>query len=98
MNKNNRNVRYGTSSLRQSTSLDEDPRGICTVVLGSVTSAMQAQRVLANASIFGTVTKVSSSSDARGCAYGIEFPCSQKDNLRLVLSRADISIKKMLGG
>ncbi len=98
MNNKHRSSRYGTSSHHHDTSLGEDVRGTCTVVLGSVTTAMQAQRVLANAAIFGTVTKISSSTDSRGCAYGIEFPCSQKENLRLILARADISIKKMLGG
>ncbi len=78
----------------------EDPRarGECTAVLGNMTGALQAQRALANAAIYSTVTKVSSSKNTGGCAYGVVYPCAQERNVRAVLSRADITVKKYLGG
>lgn len=98
MNSRNQSSRNGAPSQRREPSLTEAQSGTCTAVLGSVTAAMQAQRVLANAAIYVTVTKVSSGTASQGCVYGIVFPCAQQENVRIVLKRADISIKKMLGG
>ncbi|MBQ9780789.1 MAG: DUF3343 domain-containing protein [Clostridia bacterium] len=72
--------------------------GECVAVLGTMTAALQAQKVLAQAAVFTSVTKISSSKSAKGCAYGISYPCAQKENVRTILSRAQITVKKYLGG
>ena len=69
------------------------PQGKCTAVIGSMTKAMQAQEALANAAIRAAVVKVSSSSSHNGCAYGVDFPCSQKQNVQTVLHRIGVSVR-----
>ena len=64
----------------------------CTVTLGSVTYAEKAMRALASAAIYSEIVKLDESR-SRGCIYGLEFPCSQTDNVRAVLKQAGIKIK-----
>lgn len=89
---------YGTPPVDPNAHGDPRARGECTAVLGNMTAALQAQRALSQAAIYSTVTKVSSSKQTSGCAYGIIYPCAQEKNVRTVLSRADITVKKYLGG
>ena len=70
--------------------------GICTAVIGSMTLALKAQNVLAEAAIRASLTKVSSSETHNGCAYGVDFPCVQSGNVRTVLSRAGIRVRQYL--
>lgn len=72
--------------------------GECTAVLGTMTSALQAQRALANAALHAKVIKISSSQNANGCMYGVTYTCSQSRNVRTVLANAGIAVKKYLGG
>ena len=73
-------------------------RGICTAVIGSMTQAMKAQSLLAEAAIRATGTKISSSRTHNGCAYGVDFPCTQTANVRTVLSKAGIRVREYLEG
>lgn len=68
--------------------------GTCTAELGTMTQAMKAQRVLAEAAIPNTVYKMEASSSHRGCSYGIRYACSQEKNIRLILSQARITVKE----
>ncbi len=72
------------------------PRGICTAVVGSMTQAMKAQRVLAEAAIRVNIAKISSHSAHNGCAYGVDYPCTQSANVRTILSGAGIRVKQYL--
>ena len=69
-----------------------ETKGLCTVIIGSATNATRAESILARAAIRSRVIKVSSE-QRLGCAYGIEFPCSQKKNVEEILSRARISFR-----
>ncbi len=71
---------------------------VCTAVLGTMTQAMQAERVLSNATIHATVTKISSSKSSKGCTYGVTFPCAQESHVRDILFRAGVTVKKYMGG
>jgi len=62
----------------------------CGVTLGSVTSATRAQRALASAAIYSEIIKLGDDAQGRGCTYGLEFGCSQKENVRTVLANAGI--------
>ena len=68
-----------------------ETKGLCTVVIGSATNATRAESILARAAIRARVIKVSSE-QKNGCAYGIEFPCSQKRNVEEILKNARIPI------
>ncbi len=72
--------------------------GGCTAVMGSMTNALQAQKALANAAIYVSVTKISASGSTNGCSYGISYPCSAESNVRAVLASAGLSVKKYMGG
>ena len=72
------------------------PVGSCTAVIGSMTQAMRAQALLSEAAIRAGITKVSSSRTHNGCAYGVEFPCTQRANVRAVLERAGIRVREYL--
>lgn len=72
--------------------------GTCTAVIGSMTQAMKAQSLLADAAIRGGITKISSARTHNGCAYGVEFPCTQSANVRTVLERGGIRVREYLQG
>ena len=71
---------------------------VCTAVIGSMTMAMKAQSVLSEAAIRASIAKISSSEARGGCAYGVDFPCTQYANVRTILSHADIRVRQYLGG
>ncbi len=70
--------------------------GTCTAVIGSMTQAMKAQSLLADAAIRGGITKISSAGTHNGCAYGVEFPCTQSANARTVLERGGVRVREYL--
>ena len=72
--------------------------GICTAVIGSMTQAMKAQSALAEAAIRASLTKISSSKTHNGCAYGVDFPCTQSRNVRVILENAGIRVREYLQG
>ena len=71
---------------------------LCTAVIGSMTQAMKAQSILAEASIRASLTKISSGRTSGGCAYGVDFPCTQSGNVRMILDRAGIRVREYLQG
>jgi len=71
---------------------------ICTIVTGSITSAMKAQKALAASAIQSTVVKLDSSTTRRGCAYGLEVNCNQISNVHTVLTNAKIKGTYTTGG
>ena len=70
----------------------------CTAVIGSMTQAMKAQTLLADAAIRCTMTKISSAETHNGCAYGVDYPCLQQANVRMVLERGGIRVRQYLQG
>lgn len=87
---------YTASAMEQGASLSL--RGTCTAVIGSMTQAMKAQSLLAEAAIRAAVVKVSSAKTTGGCAYGVDFPCTQSANVRTVLDRAGVRVREYLQG
>ena len=65
----------------------------CLVVMGSMTQAMRAQKVLAGAAVRAEVVKADSAHTRRGCAYALSYPCSQENNVRTVLGSAGIRVR-----
>ena len=77
---------------------DDIARGTCTAVIGSMTGAMRAQSILAEAAIRAVVVKVNSSKSTGGCAYGVDFPCTQMSNAKIILSHAGVRVREFLQG
>ena len=67
--------------------------GECIAVIGSVTQAMRAQRVLAEASLRVEVIRADSTVTGRGCAYGLMYPCAQDEAVRAALRGAGIRVR-----
>jgi hypothetical protein len=70
--------------------------GVCRVTIGSVTYATKAQRSLAKAAIYAEMVKLDSGNSGRGCTYGLEFPCTQWDNVRAVLQSIGIKTRDLI--
>ena len=75
----------------------QDHQKDCIAVIGSVTQAMRAQKVLADAAIRTELTKISKTSDTRGCAYALAYPCAQDGNVKSLLMRAKIRVRNPQG-
>ena len=92
------NPPYGGASRGRSGSLPPGTSigGTCTAVIGSMTQAMRAQTVLSEAAIRATLTKISSAKTHNGCAYGVDFPCTQSGNVGMILDRAGIRVREYL--
>ena len=87
---------HTASAYGQSASLPL--HGTCTAVIGSMTVTMKAQSLLAEAAIRTSIVKVSSAKATGGCAYGVDFPCTQSANVRTVLDRAGVRVREYLQG
>lgn len=72
----------------------DDLRGGCTLEIGSMTSALKAQKILGTAAIPATVVKTSESGGGRGCRYGLRFSCSQMANVRMILANENIRVRE----
>ena len=65
----------------------------CLAVIGSMTQAIRAQRVLANAAVRAEVVKADTGESRRGCAYALSYPCAQENNVRTILAGAGIRVR-----
>lgn len=66
----------------------------CIAEIGSMTQAMRAQSVLAQAAIPTTVVKSNSSKNSRGCTYGVSLSCAQGENARQALMKAGVKVRR----
>ena len=69
----------------------------CSAVLGTLTSAQKAQKVLSSAAIPTSIGKSEASSLHRGCVWSVNFSCNQQENVRAVLAAAGIKVKAWSG-
>jgi hypothetical protein len=60
-----------------------------------MTQAMRAQRLLAAAHVPADVIKADTGSGGRGCTYALSFSCTQKENVRMLLSSKGIRVKAL---
>jgi hypothetical protein len=65
---------------------------ICTVSLGSMTMAIKARRLLSQRGIEVKVKKLGEKNEARGCIYGIEYPCSLSGNILSIIRSSGIEV------
>ena len=70
----------------------------CIAVIGSMTQAMRAQKILANAAIRAEIIKADASLTKRGCAYALEYACVQDQNVKTILTKAGIRVKSYHSG
>ncbi|MBR3894447.1 MAG: DUF3343 domain-containing protein [Clostridia bacterium] len=69
----------------------------CHSILGSMTQAMQAKKLLESAAVRAQIIKVDSGEDGRGCSYALSYSCALAENVKQILSRAGIRIHATYG-
>ena len=67
---------------------------LCSVSLGSMTQAIRARRHLSSRSIEVRVRKISEGNTAKGCIYGIEYPCSVSGNVYALLRDGGFEVSR----
>lgn len=63
---------------------------ICIATIPSMNICIKAQKALADNKIFCKIISLDPKLTKRGCAYGIEFSCSEEKNVKFILRRAGI--------
>ena len=69
---------------------------ICLAAIGSMTTAIKAQRTLLQAGITAQVHTLSPAQTRNGCAYGVGFPCAQLGAARQALRAAHIPVTQYI--
>ncbi len=67
-----------------------------TIVIGSVTYAQKAKRLLLRSNIRARIVKNTSAEKEEGCAYGVEVPESLYLDALSCLRQAGIPVRKVL--
>lgn len=62
----------------------------CIAAIPSLNRSIKAQKALAKGGIFSRVISLEPSVTKRGCAFGLEFPCTEEKNVRAILRRAGV--------
>ena len=70
----------------------------CIAAFNSMTTAIGAQRVLSASAIRSSVVKLNANQTARGCWYGVEFPCAQRQNVEALFASHKIAVSSYIGG
>ena len=63
---------------------------ICIATIPSMNICIKAQKALAENMIFCKIISIDPKLTKRGCAYGIEFSCSDERNVKSILRRSEI--------
>lgn len=63
---------------------------ICIATISSLNLSIKAQKALANEKIYCKIVSLDPSLTKKGCAYGIEFSCSEERRIRTILRRERI--------
>ncbi len=75
--------------------MHKDQEG-CMCIIGSMTEALRAGRVLAREAILADTVKADTG--RRGCAYALSFSCTQLNNVRRILEKNGVRVKEFRGG
>lgn len=70
----------------------------CIASFASQTYAIKAQKALSRAAIWGRVIKLDGEKSKRGCAYGVEIPCSLLESAKKELERSRIRVRRYYKG
>ncbi len=68
----------------------------CIAAVSSVTLAIKAQRALNSSGIPSEVISLTADQTRRGCAYGLEFSCTEESAVRALLRTAHIPVSQYL--
>ena len=66
----------------------------CIAEICSMTSTMRAQSALSEAAIPTTIVKGNSSKNSSGCAYGLSFDCAHIENIKNILAKSGVKVRR----
>ena len=69
---------------------------ICIATIPSLNICIKAQKALSENAIYYKIVSIDPKLTKRGCAYGIEFPCSEERNVKSILRRVGIRPSQFL--
>lgn len=72
----------------------DKPTG-CLCIIGSMTQTLRAQRMLASAAIPTDAVKADTGRGGRGCTYALSFSCTQRENVRRILTGGGVRIREI---
>ena len=64
----------------------------CLCVAGTMTQAMQIQRILLASSIDAEIVK-GDGDNGHGCAYALQYPCEMEAEVKRLLRGADVRVR-----
>ena len=70
----------------------------CIASFSSQTYAIKAQRTLASNAIPCRVVKLDGEKSKKGCAYGVEIPCSLLENTKTIFEKSRIRARRFYRG
>ena len=68
----------------------------CIAATGSMTRSVRAQRVLLNTGIRAEVVSLSPEQTRNGCAFGVEYACTEEHRAKMALRNAHVPISQYL--
>lgn len=77
---------------------ENERRYECVAIIGSMTQAMRAQKILSNAAVRTEVIKIDSALTGKGCAYAVSYSCLQADHVKMILKNAGIRVRRYYDG
>ncbi|MEE0968397.1 MAG: putative Se/S carrier-like protein [Clostridia bacterium] len=71
---------------------------LCTASMTSETYAIKAQKILAEGGIYSRIIRLDGERSRRGCAYAIEFPCYNTENVKAMLQKGRVRARHFYMG
>lgn len=68
----------------------------CIATIPSLNICIKAQKSLLNNGIYSKIVSLDPQLTRRGCAYGVEFPCTEEKTVRQILRRAGIGVSQFI--
>jgi hypothetical protein len=70
----------------------------CIAAIPSINICIKGQKALTENGIFSKIVNLEPSLTKRGCAYGIEFNCSEKSKVKSILQHYGIKVSQYVSG
>jgi hypothetical protein len=71
--------------------MNNQPSTTCIAAMGSLTLSLKAQQLLRQAGASIEVVSLLREETRQGCAYGISFPCTERNRIRAILAAGHLT-------
>ena len=69
---------------------------MCIATIPSLNISIKVQKALAQEKIFSKIISLDPTTTKNGCAFGIEFPCSEERTVKSVLRREGVRAPQII--